>query len=157
MPTPRSRTRTEWRSPDPPDAGKPPAPEVVAQAGRRIRETRLSKGISSKELAFEAGINPSFLNYIETGRKAPSMATLVKLAQALGVEVPRLFRAAGRKPGSGERCLGSFLRILSWSSRKERALCHEILSAYAKLARYKSAEVRERILKSAVALLHCLR
>ncbi len=108
--------------------------------------------------AFAAGINPGFLSYLETGRKNPSLATLVKLAQALGVELPRLFGAAGgRKTSSGERCLGAFMRIVSWSSREERALLHQILSAYARLVRYKTGEQRERILRGASALLYVLR
>ena len=141
----------------PAPGGKPPGAELMATAGQRIRAARLAQGISGKDLAFAAGINPSFLSYIENGLKAPSMSTVLKLAQALGISVPELFRAASNDPASGERCLGLFMRIVSGSKRKERALWHELLSAYAKLVRRMNDEQRERILKSGVTLLHGLR
>src|SRR3990172_3807754 len=100
----------------------------MAGTGRRIREARLFKGLSIKELALATEIHPSFLSYLETGRKAPSMATLVRLAEALGIALPRLFCAASPKPSPGEPSLDAFIRVIEGASRKEKALCHEILN-----------------------------
>ncbi len=61
---------------------------------RRIRGLR---GLNQKELALSVGVDPSTLNQIEKGRRAPSVHTLTALARGLGCEVRDLF-APGYKP-----------------------------------------------------------
>jgi transcriptional regulator with XRE-family HTH domain len=57
----------------------------------RIRELRIERGLSQAKLAARAGIDPSTVNQIETGKRSPSTNSLNKLARALGVEVADLF------------------------------------------------------------------
>lgn len=150
--------RSAGQAPGPdPEKAKTVTAQALAEVGRRIREARLLKGLSIKELALATEIHPSFLSYLETGRKAPSMATLARLAEALGIALPRLFGAARPKPGPGEPSLDAFMRVLSGAGRKEKALCHEVLNAYAKLVRNRTVEQRTGILKGAAAFLYGLR
>jgi transcriptional regulator with XRE-family HTH domain len=58
----------------------------------KIRELRESRGMSTRAFARDAGISTETLNAVEHGRRAPSMTTLDKIAQALGVEVKDLLR-----------------------------------------------------------------
>ena len=58
---------------------------------RKIKELRESKGMTTRAFAREAGISTETLNAVEHGRRQPSMATLSKIAQALGVEARDLF------------------------------------------------------------------
>src|SRR5918997_6538860 len=58
---------------------------------REVRRLRQEKGWNQTELAFYAGLAPSVISEIETGKRNPSAGTLHKLAEALDVDVPDLF------------------------------------------------------------------
>ena len=60
--------------------------------GRRIRALRNIKGWSQQELGNRSDTNYKFLGEIERGQQNPSFHVLVKLAVALGVDLPELFR-----------------------------------------------------------------
>jgi ribosome-binding protein aMBF1 (putative translation factor) len=63
------------------------------QAGRalrlalEIRALREKKGLSQRELAERMGTTQSAIARLEAGNISPSLATLDKIAQALGVEL----------------------------------------------------------------------
>ncbi len=57
----------------------------------QIRALRLQRRLTLQELADQAGIGRSYLSRLERGEKAPSIATVVRLAEALGVQVSHLF------------------------------------------------------------------
>jgi transcriptional regulator with XRE-family HTH domain len=61
---------------------------------REVRRLRQERGWNQTELAFHAGLAPSVISQIETGKRDPSAATLRKLADALSVGVPELFEGA---------------------------------------------------------------
>ncbi len=52
----------------------------------KIRELRQARGMTTRAFAREAGISTETLNAIEHGRRRPSMRTLEKVAEALGVD-----------------------------------------------------------------------
>lgn len=60
--------------------------------GRRIRSLREARKWTQQELGEKADINYKFLGEIERGQQNPSFQTLVKIATALDVELPELFR-----------------------------------------------------------------
>ena len=62
-----------------------------ALLGRRIRSLRNTKGWTQQELGEHAEVNYKFVGEIERGQQNPSFAILVKIASALGVELPELF------------------------------------------------------------------
>lgn len=51
--------------------------------GRNIRRIRRTKGWSQEKLAEQAGLHRTFVGAIERGERNISIATLVKLANAL--------------------------------------------------------------------------
>ncbi len=53
--------------------------------GARIREIRKKNKLTQEKLAELVGIGTPNISYIETGRFAPSMDTLEKISEALGV------------------------------------------------------------------------
>ena len=53
--------------------------------GNKIREYRKKKKFTQEQLAEMVGIGTANISYIETGKFAPSMETLDKLAKALDV------------------------------------------------------------------------
>ena len=51
-----------------------------------LREERVRRLLSVRALARRAGVAPTTVHLIETGRRAPQYLTIHKLSQALGVE-----------------------------------------------------------------------
>jgi transcriptional regulator with XRE-family HTH domain len=54
---------------------------------QRLKSLRESAGLSQPALAERAGIGVSTLRHFEYGRREPTYATLVKLANGLGVSL----------------------------------------------------------------------
>jgi transcriptional regulator with XRE-family HTH domain len=61
--------------------------------GRAIKEARQRAEISMRALAGHCGVGQSFLSEVERGMATPSIATLYKVADALGVEPSSLLPA----------------------------------------------------------------
>jgi transcriptional regulator with XRE-family HTH domain len=77
--------------------------------GERLRAIRLLRRQTLKEVATAAGVSESFVSQIERGRSSASVASLQRLAGALGIEIsdlfasdglprPRVLRRAAREP-----------------------------------------------------------
>jgi transcriptional regulator with XRE-family HTH domain len=65
--------------------------------GSEVRRLREEQGWTQNQLSVFAGVSQPTVNQIETGKRNPSTATVVKLADALGVGVSDLFpKASGR-------------------------------------------------------------
>jgi transcriptional regulator with XRE-family HTH domain len=60
--------------------------------GRRIRAIRKAKGWTQEQLGSRADITYKFIGEIELGKQNPSFETLVKIADALEIELSDLFR-----------------------------------------------------------------
>ena len=56
----------------------------------RIRAIRMRKSMSQLELSLQANLSQSFLACVESGKKQPSVLTLLRIANALKVN-PSLF------------------------------------------------------------------
>jgi transcriptional regulator with XRE-family HTH domain len=63
----------------------------VEQVLENLRKLRLEKELSIIDLANEAEISHSYLFYIESKRKVPTLTVLNKLARALGVGMRDFF------------------------------------------------------------------
>jgi transcriptional regulator with XRE-family HTH domain len=59
----------------------------VATVGERLKEERLLRGWSQRDLAREAGTTAETISSIETGQHEPRPSTLRKLAEGLDLEV----------------------------------------------------------------------
>jgi len=89
-----ARIRSTLLSDDEPDpagadAGGPPLPAL----GARIKHARMVHGLTLKALAQQARCSESMLSRVERGQAMPSLATLHRLAQALGSNVAELASA----------------------------------------------------------------
>jgi transcriptional regulator with XRE-family HTH domain len=62
--------------------------------GQRIRELRKRRGLSLRALAKGSGVAVSFLARVESGRGSPTLATLLKLLEALDTSTMEFFAAA---------------------------------------------------------------
>ena len=62
--------------------------------GNRIKALRAERHLRQRQLADKAGLTPSMVSQIESGRLSPSLNTVGKLAGALGVPIASLFEPA---------------------------------------------------------------
>ncbi|MEU6304948.1 pyridoxamine 5'-phosphate oxidase family protein [Streptomyces chartreusis] len=95
-----------------------PAPQADARnpgdVGRRVAVERRRHGLSRGETARRARMSPDYLAYLEEHPADPTVATLIRLADALGTTVTAL-RGAGidTPPGQGHALLHPHLRDLT--------------------------------------------
>lgn len=73
-----------------PEAGESP---IELDLGARIRSLRLARGATLRQMAAEAGVTESFLSQVERGVASPSIATVQRIARALGQSIAELFAA----------------------------------------------------------------
>lgn len=58
---------------------------------RNLKRLRAERAWSQEYLAFEAGLDRSFVAHVERGARNISLDNIEKLAKALGVGMPELF------------------------------------------------------------------
>lgn len=66
--------------------------------GEEVRRQREELGLTGAQLAARAGLAPSAVSQIETGKRSPSSMSVMKLADALGVEVGQLYPKKAQAP-----------------------------------------------------------
>ncbi|MGV9796433.1 helix-turn-helix domain-containing protein [Mycobacterium sp. NPDC003449] len=74
--------------------------------GARIRQIRRAGDVTLRQLATAAGVSESFVSQVERGVANPSMASLSRIAEALGTNLSSLFVGAetvGSVVRAGER------------------------------------------------------
>lgn len=59
--------------------------------GHRIKQIRIAKGLQGIQLAEKVGITNVYLSYLESGTKIPSVVTLQKICDALGITLAEFF------------------------------------------------------------------
>lgn len=64
---------------------------ISVNIGERLRELREARNISMRTLATKSGLSANALSTIERGKASPSVSTLYKLAEALGVSITSFF------------------------------------------------------------------
>jgi transcriptional regulator with XRE-family HTH domain len=63
----------------------PPTDRLLAEIGRRVRAARLRVGLSQQKAATATKSDPRYFQRLETGRLNPTVATLARIANGLGV------------------------------------------------------------------------
>ena len=58
--------------------------------GTRIREKREEVGCSQEQLAWDAELSNTYISLVETGKKKPSLGSLLKISNALGITLDEL-------------------------------------------------------------------
>lgn len=66
--------------------------------GGKVRELRKDRGLSVRTLAARTGFSPSFISQMEAEAVSPSIASLEKVAQELGVSLGQFFSAIEAAP-----------------------------------------------------------
>ena len=67
-------------------------------ASERLRENRKMRGLTQAELGARAGIAAASVSHFETGQRAPSLESLVRLADALELSTDMLLGRGFQNP-----------------------------------------------------------
>jgi transcriptional regulator with XRE-family HTH domain len=91
---------------------------VSGALGQRIRALRQERALQQRQLAEKAGLTPSMVSQIESGRLTPSLHTLGKIAAAFGVPMASLFD--GKVSGSIQVSRKKDYPVVSFDGSSER-------------------------------------
>lgn len=103
-------------------------PREPKSLGEYLRDARLKKELSLREVALKIDVAPSYLSDIENDRRVPSEAVLRELAQVLDLDFDYLMALAGRFGNRAERYLrrhpaaGMLFRSISDANLEDRDL-----------------------------------
>lgn len=70
----------------------------TSSIGSKVRELRKERGLSVRTLAARTGFSPSFISQMETEAVSPSIASLEKVAEELGVTLGQFFSSLESVP-----------------------------------------------------------
>ncbi|MGP4727194.1 helix-turn-helix domain-containing protein [Agrobacterium deltaense] len=70
--------------------------DIRATVGLNVLKIRRERNLSQEELSFRSGLTRAYLSGLEAGHRNPTIVSLGKLADALGVEIESLVRPAKR-------------------------------------------------------------
>lgn len=66
--------------------------EESVKLGKNLKQIRTKKYISQGDIAKELGVDRGFISTIENGKTNPTLATIAKLAKAVGVTTNELLK-----------------------------------------------------------------
>ena len=88
------------------------------KVGARVRSLRRERGLTIEQLAAATGLTKGFISQLERDRTAPSLSSIARICDALGVRLSHIFeteapaalvRRHGRRPADGVSPTHSFL------------------------------------------------
>jgi len=66
--------------------------KISEQLGKNMKRIRAKKGMSQGDIARALKVDRGYISNIENGKKNPTIATIQKLANALGVSADELLK-----------------------------------------------------------------
>lgn len=64
---------------------------------KRLKQVRDEAKLSQLELSYKSGVSQNMITYIETGKRTPTLTTLLKLCNALNINPSVLFMEADKQ------------------------------------------------------------
>lgn len=84
----------------------------------RIRTLRKALGLSGEQFGEKVGVSKGYISELETGKKTPGAALLMRMADALNAEVHELFEGSEEDRKSAE--LKAHMEIMSQLAEDRR-------------------------------------
>lgn len=108
--------------------------DIYATVARQLRLKRLQAGLTLEDLADTAGISTSFLAYLETNKKKPSLSTIAKLAAALDISACELFdeQIVRNITDEKQKALNKLLKLLQNQSPEDTEIILATVTVLAK-------------------------
>jgi transcriptional regulator with XRE-family HTH domain len=74
--------------------------------GQILREHRLRRGLSQEGLGLESGFHRTYISQLERGLKNPSLSTIIRLSEILGVAAAEMVRLVELRSGGSQNEAG---------------------------------------------------
>jgi CheY-like chemotaxis protein len=74
--------------------------EVKKRFGVQVRRRRTDLGLSQEQLAEKANLHRTYVSDVEAGKRNPSLESIQRLVQALGVSIGEVFMSLEEPPGA---------------------------------------------------------
>lgn len=65
--------------------------DIINLFSKKVKHLRIEKGLSQEELAFKAELDRTYISSIEKGKRNVSILVVEKIANALEVNINKLF------------------------------------------------------------------
>ena len=95
--------------------------------GRRVKESRLKKGISQAILAEQINMSVSYISRIETAKKQASLEALVRISNVLGTTMNHLLK--GNLTNDYKEYQVDLIRLMEGCTKYEKRIIYEIAFA----------------------------
>lgn len=104
---------------------------VFMQLGALIKKARETKELSQKEVALACKMDQAQYSRIENGKTDPSFSAVVRIAKAIGMELPNLLRVdeVFKDVTSIDKSLMEKVGLIDSLDKKEKAAFYAILDA----------------------------
>lgn len=83
----------------------------IESIGENIRLLRIKSDLSQEQLAFNAGVNTSYIGQIERGEKNPTIKTLDKISLALDIDLIDLLKPSYSQKREGEQAICKYTDV----------------------------------------------
>lgn len=70
--------------------------EALTSFGMALREARLASGQSQEALAHKVGLDRTFVSATECGRKNPTLVSILRLCEGIGISPSELLGKLGK-------------------------------------------------------------
>lgn len=100
--------------------------------GEQIRRIRTAKGLSQKEVITAGKLDKAQFSRIENSKTDPSMSTIVRIAEALGVSLSELFATSEelKEVNSLDKTIMEKVSLIEQLSEEERQTLYTMLDAF---------------------------
>lgn len=97
--------------------------------GKLLKEYRSQRGLSQKKLSHHTGISQSFISSIESNKQSPTITTLERICEVLGITIAEFFSKTNTAVPDSLRPLLDNARQLSPAQRKNLIIFLESLNS----------------------------
>lgn len=69
---------------------------ICSEVARLLKEERLRQGMTMTDLADAVGLSQQMVSYVERGMRGPTLVTLIRMADGLGIDLWKVIREASK-------------------------------------------------------------
>lgn len=84
---------------------------LAREVGAKIKYLRLKRGMSQEALALSCDMNPAFLGHVERGMRSPTLNTLQRICDGLGITLTELLLTEPNASADSTGCAAAIQHV----------------------------------------------